>query len=333
MTNKRIHLAKRPEGLPTADTWRLEEHPVPQPEAGQFVVKHHYISLDPAMRGWTRAGRSYMPPVPVDDVMRAGTVGEIIASEHPKFKVGDHVLGTGGVQQYCLTDGKGWRKVDPKLAPLSRYLGLLGMPGLTAYFGLLKIGALQAGETVVVSGAAGAVGSVVGQIAKIKGCRAVGIAGGPEKCAYITDTLGFDAAIDYKADNLYADLKAHCPEGIDVYFDNVGGKILDTALTQLRRGARIPICGAISQYNATGKMDGPANYMSLLVNRARMEGFLVFDFVQEYDTALPEMAGWMQTGKLKGEETVYEGIENFHDTFLRLFSGEKRGKLLLRVNG
>ncbi|MCB0629575.1 MAG: NADP-dependent oxidoreductase [Saprospiraceae bacterium] len=332
MTNKQIHLAKRPEGLPGADTWSLEEHPVVPPEDGQLLIKQHYISLDPAMRGWMRDRKSYVPPVPVGDVMRAGTVGEVIASRHPKFAVGGFVTGMGGVQQYCLTDGKGWRKIDLSLAPLTTFLGRMGMPGLTAYFGLLKVGALKSGETVVVSGAAGAVGSVVGQIAKIKGCRAVGIAGGPEKCAYIKDVLGFDAAIDYKADNLYAGLKEHCPDGIDVYFDNVGGEILDAALTRLNRGARIPICGAISQYNAAGRMVGPSNYMSLLVNRARMEGFLVFDFVAEYDTALREMAGWMAAGQLKGEETIVEGIENFHATFLRLFSGEKIGKLLLRVN-
>jgi hypothetical protein len=206
------------------------------------------------------------------------------------------------------------------------------MTGLTAYFGLLKVGALQAGETVVVSGAAGAVGSVVGQIAKIKGCRAVGIAGGPEKCAYVQDTLGFDACIDYRKDQLYADLKQHCPDGVDVYFDNVGGKILDAVLTRLNRGARIPICGAISQYNAQGRPEGPANYMSLLVNRARMEGFLVFDFAAEYGAALQEMAGWMAAGKLQGRETIAEGIEQFHNTFLRLFSGDKIGKLVLKVN-
>lgn len=331
MTNKQIRLAKRPDGLPTDDTWSLEESPVPTPEDGQFLVRQQYVSLDPAMRGWIRDQKSYVPPVEIGAVMRGGGVGEVIDSKHPGFSKGDFVNGMGGIQQYVVADGKGWHKVDPKLAPLPTYLGTLGMPGLTAYFGLLRIGALKAGETVVVSGAAGAVGSVVGQIAKIKNCRAVGIAGGPAKCAYITDELGFDAAIDYKKENIYKRLKETCPEGIDVYFDNVGGDILNTALTQLRRGARIPICGAISQYNSTTGTQGPSNYMALLVNRARMEGFLVFDFAKEYSSALREMAGWMMEGKLKSREDIYEGIENFNDTLLRLFSGEKLGKLVLKI--
>ena len=268
---------------------------------------------------------------PLGAVMRGGAVGEVVESRHPEFKKGDFVNGWGGIQQYALTDGKGWHKIDPKLAPLPVYLSTLGMPGLTAYFGLLRIGALQEGETVVVSGAAGAVGSVVGQIAKIKNCRAVGIAGGPEKCNYLLDELGFDAAIDYKKDNIYKRLKETCPEGIDVYFDNVGGEILNTALTQLARGARIPICGAISQYNATTSMQGPSNYMALLVMRARMEGFLVFDFAKDFPPALAEMAAWIANGQLKSREDVYEGIENFNDTFLRLFSGEKQGKLILKI--
>ncbi|PHN03948.1 NADP-dependent oxidoreductase [Flavilitoribacter nigricans] len=331
MANQQIRLAKRPEGLPNAATWRLEEHPVPHPAEGQILVRQQYISLDPAMRGWLRDQKSYIPPVAIDDVMRAGGVGEVVTSHHPDFKEGDFVTGWGGVQQYVISDGKGWHKVDPRLAPLPVYLGTLGMPGLTAYFGLLRIGALQEGETVVVSGGAGAVGSVVGQIAKIKNCHVVGIAGGPRKCAYIQEELGFDAAIDYKNENIYKRLKETCPEGIDVYFDNVGGDILDTALTQLRRGARIPICGAISQYNATGKIQGPSNYMSLLVNRARMEGFVVMDFAREYADALTEMGGWLASGHLKTQEDIYEGIENFNETLLRLFSGDKFGKLVLKI--
>lgn len=331
MTNKQIRLAKRPHGLPTDDTWSLEESPVPEPEDGQILVRQQYVSLDPAMRGWLRDQKSYIPPVEIGAVMRGGAVGEVTASKHPDFKVGDFVTGWGGIQQYSITDGKGWHKVDPKLAPLPTYLGTLGMPGLTAYFGLLRIGALKEGETVVVSGAAGAVGSVVGQIAKVKNCRAVGIAGGSDKCAYIMDDLGFDAAIDYKKENIYKRLKETCPEGIDVYFDNVGGDILNTALTQLRRGARIPICGAISQYNSTTGTQGPSNYMALLVKRARMEGFVVFDFAKEYSIALADMAGWMMQGRLKSREDVYEGIENFNDTLLRLFSGEKMGKLVLKI--
>lgn len=331
MVNKQIRLAQRPVGLPDDDTWELRESPVPEPEEGQFLVRQQYVSLDPAMRGWISDKKSYMPPVDLGAVMRGGAVGEVIRSKHPKFQPGDFVTGWGGIQQYAIGEAKGWHQVDPNLAPLPTYIGTLGMPGLTAYFGLLRIGALQEGETVLVSGAAGAVGSVVGQIAKIKNCRAVGIAGGPEKCAYIVDELGFDAAIDYKNENVYKRLKETCPEGIDVYFDNVGGDILDTALTQLRHGARIPICGAISQYNATGRMQGPSNYMALLVMRARMEGFLVMDFARDYPTALAEMAGWVQQGKLKSREDVYEGIENFGKTFLRLFSGDKNGKLVLKI--
>lgn len=331
MSNKQLRLAKRPHGLPAADTWNLVEEPIPTPADGQILVRQQYVSLDPAMRGWISDKKSYMPPVELGAVMRGGAVGEVVESRHPEFKKGDFVNGWGGIQQYALTDGKGWHKIDPKLAPLPVYLSTLGMPGLTAYFGLLRIGALQEGETVVVSGAAGAVGSVVGQIAKIKNCRAVGTAGGSEKCNYLLDELGFDAAIDYKKDNIYKRLKETCPEGIDVYFDNVGGEILNTALTQLARGARIPICGAISQYNATTSMQGPSNYMALLVMRARMEGFLVFDFAKDFPPALAEMAAWIANGQLKSREDVYEGIENFNDTFLRLFSGEKQGKLILKI--
>lgn len=331
MTNKQLRLAKRPEGLPTADTWRLEEHPVPSPQEGQMVVRQQYVSLDPAMRGWISDKKSYMPPVEIDAVMRGGGVGEVVASRHPDFKEGEFVSGWGGIQQYALTDGKGWHRVDPRLAPLPVYIGTLGMPGLTAYFGLLRIGALQEGETILVSGAAGAVGSVVGQIGKIKNCQVVGIAGGPEKCRYLTETLGFDAAIDYKQENVYKRLRETCPDGIDVYFDNVGGEILDIALAHIRRGARISICGAISQYNSTTGMRGPANYMALLVQRARMEGFLVMDFAKDYPVALQEMAGWLKSGRLKSREDVYEGIEHFNDTFLRLFSGEKLGKLVLKI--
>lgn len=331
-TNIQVRLAKRPVGLPEADVWQLDTATISSPEAGQLLVRQRYISLDPAMRGWMNDSRSYVPPVALGDVMRAGTVGEVIESGHPDFSVGDFVTGWGGVQQYVLTDGRGWRKLPAGLAPLPVFLNVLGMPGLTAYFGLLRIGALQSGETVVVSGAAGAVGSTAGQIARIKGCRAIGIAGGPEKCRYLIEELGFDGAIDYKNEDLYSSLKQHCPEGIDVYFDNVGGKTLNTVLTQIRRGARIPICGAISQYNVAGRMEGPSNYMALLVNRARMEGFVIMDFAQDYGMALQEMGGWMAAGKLQSKEDIYEGIENFHTTFLRLFSGDKHGKLILKVD-
>ncbi len=329
--NKQIVLAKRPVGLPEPDTWQLKESPVPEIKDGQFLVEQHYLSLDPAMRGWISDRKSYIPPVEIGAVMRAGAVGKVIRSEHPDFAEGTYAMGWGGVQQYAVTDGKGWFPVDPSMMELPTYLSAMGMPGMTAYFGLLDIGRPKAGETVLVSGAAGAVGSVVGQIAKIKGCRAVGIAGGPEKRKYIMEELGFDGAVDYKNEDLHSAIKRECPDGIDIYFDNVGGEILDTALTLLNKHARIPICGAISQYNATSAIQGPSNYMALLVFRARMEGFLVMDYTKDFGKAAMEMARWIMEGKLKSKEDIYEGIENFHNTFLRLFSGEKLGKLVLKV--
>lgn len=331
MTNTQIKLAKRPVGLPDADTFTIEKNPVPTPGEGEVLLKTKYISLDPAMRGWMNASRSYIAPVEIGAVMRAGTVSEVVESKHPKYAVGDILVGNAGVQEYIATDAKGYHSVDANLAPLPVFLGTLGMPGFTAYFGLLRIGEPKAGETVLVSGAAGAVGSVVGQIAKIKGCRVVGIAGGEKKCKYIVEELGFDAAIDYKKGTLKADMKRTCPDGIDVYFDNVGGEILNTALTRLNMHARIVICGAISQYNNTEEVKGPSNYLSLLVSRARMQGMVVFDYAKDYGIAAQEMGGWIQQGKLKTREDVYEGIENFHETFLRLFSGEKMGKLVLKA--
>ena len=331
MSNTQIKLAKRPVGLPTADTFTIEKNPIPTIAEGEVLLKTKYISLDPAMRGWMNDARSYIPPVGIGEVMRAGTVGEVVESKHGKYKVGDILVGNAGVQEYIATDTRGYHQVDPRLAPLPVFLGTLGMPGFTGYFGLTRIGEPKAGETVLVSGAAGAVGSIVGQVAKIKGCRVVGIAGGKKKCDYVVNELGFDACIDYKAGNLRADLKAACPDRIDVYFDNVGGEILDLALARLNMHARIIICGAISQYNNTTPVKGPANYLSLLVSRAKMQGMVVFDYAKDYGVAAQEMAGWMQEGKLKSREDVYEGIENFHETFLRLFSGEKMGKLVLKV--
>ncbi|MBW1296140.1 NADP-dependent oxidoreductase [Aquimarina litoralis] len=330
--NKQIILKNRPEGLPDTNTWELQNNPIPEPQEGEILIRHHYISLDPAMRGWMREGKSYIPPVELDDVMRAGSIGEVIKSNnHPKFKEGDFLTGWGGVQQYTVTNGENWYAVDPGLAPLPMYIGTLGMPGMTAYFGILEVGKIKEGDTVLVSGAAGAVGSIVGQIAKIKGCRVIGIAGGQEKCKYVKEVLGFDAAIDYKSEEIYDAIKRECPKGIDVYFDNVGGEILDAALSRLRMHARIVICGAISQYNNMNNVQGPKNYLSLLVNRATMQGMVVMDYAKDYGKAAKEMGGWLAQGKLKSKEDVYEGIENFHDTFLRLFSGEKMGKLVLKV--
>jgi hypothetical protein len=331
--NHQVRLAARPVGLPKASDWAFTEEPVGEPAEGQVLVRVDYLSLDPAMRGWMNDARSYVPPVGIGEVMRAGGAGEVIASRHPGFSPGDHVTGLTGAQEYAVLGGDGLTKVDLRLAPLPVYLGTLGMPGLTAYFGLLTVGRLSEGDTVVVSGAAGAVGSVVGQIAKLKGCRAVGIAGGGEKCRHVGEALGFDATIDYKSEDVAAALRRHCPDGIDVYFDNVGGEILDAALARLARHARVVLCGAVSQYNSTEGMRGPANYMSLLVNRATMTGFLVFDYADRYAQAAKEMGDWLAAGKLTTfEDVATGGITQFPDTLLRLFRGENTGKLVLEVN-
>jgi NADPH-dependent curcumin reductase len=329
--NRQWRLAARPRGLPVATDWAFQTDPIPEPADGQFLVRVLHISLDPAMRGWMNDRRSYVPPVGIGEVMRAGGVGRVVASRHDDFNEGDHVSGMFGVQDYALSDGRGVTRVAVERAPLTKYLSVLGMPGMTAYFGLLDIGRPVAGETVVVSAAAGAVGQVVGQIAKIKGCRVVGIAGGAEKCRFIVDELGFDAAVDYKHEDVRAALKELCPDRVDVYFDNVGGDILDTVLTRLARHARIVICGSISQYNTDGPARGPANYMALLVDRARMEGFLVFDYAKRYAEAGKELAGWIADGRLKSVEHVVIGMDRFPETLLTLYRGENFGKLILSV--
>lgn len=330
--NHQIRLAARPDGLPKPSDWSHTEEPVPEPGEGQVLVKVLYLSLDPAMRGWMNEGRSYIAPVGIDDVMRALTAGRVVASNHPALAVGDYVTGLLGTQEYAVVSGEALGKIDPERAPLPTYLGTLGMPGMTAYFGLLEIGRPAEGETVVVSGAAGAVGGVVGQIAKLKGARAIGIAGGAEKCRYVVEDLGFDAAIDYKTDDVDEGLREHCPQGIDVYFDNVGGAILDAALARLARHARVVICGAISQYNATGAMSGPSNYMSLLVNHASMTGFVVSDYGDRYLEGVREMTGWLTEGRIVSREDVAEGgLERYPDTLLRLFEGKNIGKLVLQV--
>ena len=330
-TNRQFRLAARPVGLPKSSDWSFVDEPVATPREGELLVKLRYISLDPAMRGWMNEGRSYVRPVELGHVMRAAGVGEVIESRNESFPTGAYVVGTFGVQEYAVSDGTAVYRVDPNLAPPPKFLSVLGLTGLTAYFGLLDIGRPEPGQTVVVSAACGAVGQIVGQIAKIKGCRAVGIAGGPEKCRYVVDELGFDAAVDYKREDVRDALRTHCPDRIDVYFDNVGGEILDTALTLLARHARIVLCGAISQYNETGPRHGPANYMALLVDRARMEGFLVFDFFSRYPEAIGDMAGWMAEGRLRSREDIVSGIETFPDALLRLFRGENFGKLMLEV--
>jgi NADPH-dependent curcumin reductase CurA len=331
--NHAFRLKARPQGMPKRSDFDYVDEPVPEPADGEVLVQVLYLSLDPAMRGWMNDARSYIPPVGIGEVMRAGGVGRVVKSKHSRFAEGDHVSGMTGIQEWAVAPGDMLTKVDTSLAPLPTYLGALGMPGLTAYFGLLDIGKPQPGETVVVSAAAGAVGSVVGQIARIKGCRAVGIAGGEEKCRYLTEELGFDAAIDYKTGDVPGGLKQHCPQGVDVYFDNVGGEILDAVLARLHRGARIPLCGAISQYNNTGPNEGPKNYMMLLVARALMKGFLVFDYMDRYPDALREMGAWIESGKLKPREEIVDGLETFPDTLLKLFRGENTGKLVLKVAG
>jgi NADPH-dependent curcumin reductase CurA len=332
MTNKQIIFKNRPQGIPDKSTWQFEENPIEELQEGEILIQQHYISLDPAMRGWMNDTKSYIPPIALDSVMRAGSIGKVIKNNNnPNFEVGDCVSGWGGVQQYMTSDGTGCFKVNEKIAAMPTFLGALGMPGMTAYFGILEVANIKEGDIVLVSGAAGAVGSIVGQIAKIKGCRVIGITGGKEKCNYIINELGFDEAIDYKSENIYTALKRKCPKGIDVYFDNVGGVILDAALSKLRMHATVVICGAISQYNNKKKVNGPSNYLSLLVTRSVMKGMVVMDYTKGFGQASKQMATWIEEGKLKYREDIYEGIENFQETYNRLFSGEKKGKLVLKV--
>jgi NADPH-dependent curcumin reductase len=337
LVNHQVRLAERPKGNPGPECWQFTEEPVAAPGEGGLVVKTLSLSLDPAMRGWMNEGKSYIPPVGIGEVMRAGGIGTVLVSNHAGFKTGDTVTGGPGVQEYWSVAGdqvkrSGLAKIDLRLGSVNQWLNVLGMPGMTGYFGLMDVGQPKAGETVVVSGAAGAVGQTVGQLAKIKGCRVVGIAGGPAKCEWVVKELGFDACIDYKSGAVKDGLKQHCPQGVDIYFDNVGGEILDTVLTRINKKARIIICGAISQYNNTGAVEGPKNYLSLLVNRARMEGIVVFDYADRYHLAIAEMAGYLKDGRMKSKEDVVEGgIKAFPGTLPMLFSGANFGKLVLKV--
>ena len=346
LVNHQIRLAARPVGLPTAADWQATQEAVAAPPAGGVLVKVLALSLDPAMRGWMNEGKSYIPPVGIGEVMRAGGVGTVIASDHPGFAVGDAVSGTPGVQEFWSVAAdqvkrSGLSKIDLGLGSATQWLNVLGMPGMTGYFGLMDVGQPQPGETVVVSGAAGAVGQTVGQIARILGCRVVGIAGGAAKCDWVVRELGFDACIDYKAaapegskrwDAVREGLRQHCPDGVDIYFDNVGGEILDTVLAKIKLKARIIICGAISQYNSTTAVAGPKNYLSLLVNRARMEGIVVFDYAARYPLAVAEMAAYLKDGRMKSKEDVaLGGVAAFPATLNKLFSGENFGKLVLQV--
>ena len=336
LSNHQIRLAARPVGLPTREDWSFTTEPVVDPGPGGIVVKTLALSLDPAMRGWMNEGKSYIPPVGLGEVMRAGGIGAVVVSNSDAFKVGDRVSASLGVQEYCVISDadmkrSGVFKIDPRAGSDTQWLNVLGMPGMTGYFGLLDVGQPQPGDTVVVSGAAGAVGQTVGQLARIKGCRAVGIAGGKAKCDWVVNELGFDACVDYKSGDTREALKAACPKGIDVYFDNVGGDILDLALGRINRKARIIICGAISQYNNTTPIQGPKNYLSLLVNRARMEGIVVFDYADRFPQAVAEMAGYLRDGRMKSREDVVRGLASFPETLLKLFNGENFGKLVLQV--
>ena len=334
--NRQVRLAARPSGLPKRSDWRFTEEPVVEPGEGGVLVEVTHLSLDPAMRGWMNEGRSYIPPVAIGEVMRAGGVGRVLASRHRGFAAGDAVAGTFGVQEVAsIAAGEtgivGLAKIDLSLAGPTQWLNVLGMPGMTGYFGLLDIGKPKVGETLVVSGAAGAVGQTVGQLGRLLGLNVVGIAGGPAKCDWVVGELGFDACIDYKQGAVKDGLKAHCPHGVDIYFDNVGGEILDTVLTRLARGARIVICGAISQYNATEPPAGPKNYLSLLVNRASMQGMVVFDYAERFPQAIEELAGYLKSGRMKSKEDVAAGLETFPEALLKLFNGENFGKLVLQV--
>jgi NADPH:quinone reductase len=332
-TNRQFVLESRPNGLPTEANFKLIDTPIPALHDGEFLARALYLSVDPYMRGRISGMKSYAAPVEIGQVMVGGGVAEVVESKNPQFAPGDVVGIYMGWQEYIVSKGGGVRKIDPSVAPVSTAEGVLGMTGLTAYFGLLDVCNPKAGETVVVSGAAGAVGSIVGQIAKIKGCRTVGIAGGDDKVAWILKECGFDAAFNYKTtDNYSAKLKELCPNGIDVYFDNVGGPITDAVFGLLNVGARISICGQISQYNATKMEMGPRLLGALIVARAKVQGFLVSDYAAKFGPALMEMGGWVHAGKIKYREDIVEGFENMPKAFIGLFSGENTGKRLVKAH-
>jgi len=332
MSNKNVQvtLANRPTGWVQESDLKIVESDIPKPGPGQVLVKNLYLSLDPYMRGRMNAGPSYAANVAIGQVMVGGTAGEVVESNNPNFNHGDFVTGYFGWQQYGVSNGDELRKIDPKLVPLSAYLGAVGMPGLTAWWGLLDIGAPKEGETVVVSAAAGAVGSIVGQIAKLKGCRAVGIAGGKAKCELVVEEFGFDACVDYKGGNLAKDLRAAAPKGIDIYFENVGGVVLETVALQLNPFARIPLCGLISQYNEV-RPHGMDNFVMLLINRVKLQGFIVSDYAPKSDQAMKELAQWVRDGKIKYRETIANGIEDAPRAFIGLLKGENIGKQLVKL--
>jgi NADPH-dependent curcumin reductase CurA len=328
--NRQILLKSRPEGMPSLANFELAQAPVPEPGEGEVLMRNRYLSLDPYMRGRMSAAKSYAKPAQVGEPMVGGTVGEIVTSRHPKYATGDIVLGFGGWQDYALSNGAGLRKLDPAVAPISTALGVLGMPGMTAYVGLSEIGQPKPGETVVVAAASGAVGSVVGQIARIRGCRAVGIAGGADKCRFVTGELGFDACLDHRAPDLARQLEAACPKGIDVYFENVGGAVQQAVWPLLNDFARVPVCGLIAQYNLTTPMPGP-DMFSVLRKRLTLRGFIVSDFAARLGDFLREAGEWVRSGRLKYREDVTDGLENAPATFLGMLQGKNFGKTLVKI--
>ena len=333
-TNRQWTLAKRPFGMVGPENFEYREVPIPTPGDGEVLVRNLYLSFDPTQRGWMEDRESYMPPVQLGEPMRAGSVGQVAESNHPDFAAGELVQTLGSWQDFVVVKPAqglpGLTKlpsgVDPELM-----LSVLGTTGLTAYWGLLDLGKPQSGETVLVSGAAGATGSVAGQIARIKGCRVVGIAGGPEKCAWLTDEARFDGAIDYKSEDVDARIGELCPNRVDVFFDNVGGGILEAALNHINMRARVVLCGGISSYNATEPVPGPANLMNLVINRARMEGFIIIDYFDRMAQAANDLMGWIQSGELVYQNDIQEGFENIPQTLTRLFTGQNRGKQLLKI--
>ena len=333
-TNRQWLLAQRPQGMVGKDNFTYAEQAIPEPGDGQVLVRNLYLSFDPTQRGWMEDRESYLPPVGIGEPMRAGSIGQVVESRHADFAQGDLVQTTGGWQDFVVAapglGPMGLSKVPDGVTP-EMMLSVLGITGLTAYFGLLDLGQPKVGETVLVSGAAGATGSVTGQIARIKGCRVVGIAGGPEKCAWLKDEAGFDEVIDYKSEDVDARIAATCPNKLDVYFDNVGGEILEAALNHLNLRARIVMCGGISGYNATQPIPGPANLMNLVTMRARMEGFIILDYMSRAPEAINELLGWIASGELKFQVDVQEGFDNIPDTLQRLFTGKNLGKQLLKI--
>jgi len=333
-SNRRIRLKSRPDGMPDEGTWELNRAAIRSPDANEILVKVSYVSIDPAMRGWISDQESYLPPVAIGETMRALAIGQVLESQHEAYQTGDFVSGMFGVQEYAtLQPDASVAVIDPQLAALTTQLGVLGMPGMTAYFGLLDVGQPKQGETLLVSGAAGAVGALVGQIGRLQGCRVVGVAGGREKCEFLTDVLGFDDAIDYKAEkDLGAALGRACPEGIDIFFDNVGGDLLEATLFHLSHRARVVICGAISQYNCADSVSAQINYIPILYRSARLEGFVVLDYMPRYGEAVEALSGWLSEDLICPHEDVREGIEKFPQTLNALFSGKNFGKLILKLN-